>query len=83
MKGERITTDELGRMMKDGFERTDGQIGKLTDRVDRNFSLLVDEIRLLRGDFKDLATTVRSLVSIVASHDKDIRHLKDHAGLHD
>ena len=70
-------------MVTAGFDRTatKAELADLTGRVERNFKLLVDEIRLLRADTRHIATTLKSYVGLVAHHDKDIDRLKRHVGL--
>ena len=69
MKGEKhITTDELARMIQEHV------VPKMATKDD--FKILVEEIRLLRDDFKDVAGSHKMLVSLVVLHDKDIRQLK-------
>ncbi len=70
-----ISSDELARMIQNDV------VSKMATKD--QFKLLVDEIRLLRDDIKDLVTSNRSLVSLVALHDKQIRELNEHVGLHD
>ena len=87
---EGTTTKELARMLKEGFDRTvtktemtEGfnSVTKRLDRVEHTFKVLVDEIRLVRDDLHDIHTSLKSLVSIVAIHDKDIERLKGSCGV--
>ena len=45
------------------------------------FTLLVDEIRLLRDDIKDMKATLVSISRILGTHDRDIRMIKQHVGI--
>ena len=41
-----------------------------------DFRVLVDELRLLRDDVKDIGMSLRSLASVVGGHERDILTLK-------
>jgi len=64
---------------ENSVDRVDERFIKVATKDD--FKILVDEIRLLRADIKDGLNSIRSLVGMVADHDKAIDAIKDHVGL--
>ena len=46
-----------------------------------DFKVLVDDIGLLRDEVKDNTRAVRSVISLVAEHDKEIDFLKERVGV--
>ena len=59
---ERSRHEELASMIQTDV------VAKMATKDD--FRILVDEIRLLRDDFKDMGTIIKSLVSINVGRDK-------------
>lgn len=66
------SVEDLALATKRGFDTTASK---------QQFEVLVDKIRLLRADFKDLAASHKLLVSLVAIHDRGLNRLKEHAGI--
>jgi hypothetical protein len=79
MKEKKVTIEELARMVKTGFDRTESRFKATASKND--FRILVDEILLLRNDLKDGLLTIRSIAGLVGGHEKDIRAIKREVGI--
>ena len=80
---EKMTLDKLAMMTARGFIAVDKKIDGLDKKfaTKDDFKVLVDDICLLRDEVKDNTRAVRSVISLVAEHDKEIDFLKTQVGV--
>ncbi len=69
--------DELARLMVKHFGRVDE---RLNDH-DKGFELVTKELHRLGADMSDVKVTVKSLVPMVALHDRKISKLEEEVGV--
>ena len=77
---------KFGEVYGEMNRRFDG-VGEMFEGLEQKFAtkddfkVLVDDIGLLRDEVKDNTRAVRSVISLVAEHDKEIDFLKERVGV--
>ncbi len=85
MKAKRMAINDLALMTKHGFDDMQERLATKEDlkafATKDDFKVLVDEIRLLRADFRDIKTSMVSFVDLAGTHEREIISIKRHIGL--
>lgn len=85
MKPKRITINDLAVMTKHGFNDMQNRLASKEDLkgfvTKDDFKVLVDEIRLLRADFRDIKTSMQSFAELAGTHEREIITIKRHTGM--
>lgn len=68
---------------KADVEELAAAINKQFNRMDIQYGILLEQLRLLTDDMRDLRWSFHGVVQLVSSHDKEIDKLKARVGLAD
>jgi len=76
MKAKRMTINDLAVMTKRGFDDMNERFATKDD-----FKVLVDEIRLLRADFRDVKTSMVSFADLAGNHEHELIAIRKRIGM--
>ena len=78
---KKVTVDELARMTQNGFLHMENLFkSELKSGLAEHTGVILEEIRRLNADVKDVKTTLTPTVGIVAEHEQKIHALESRVG---